>query len=214
MVGNDVVDLRDPESDPRSLHPRFDERVFTPAERGMIAVHESPGRHRWRLWAAKEAAYKLARKLDERVVFSPSRFTVELDGGRDQVCFGSLRFALRLMEDSDSIHAVACLHAGDDGLLHGFERLASPPQDAALPGRAARALAITRVAARLGVDSAELSVRREQRIPRLWRAGRPFDCDLSLSHHGALVAFACWQGDANTRRGAFSRESTAAEALA
>ena len=37
MVGNDIVDLRDPESQADGLHPRFDARVFTAPERDAIA---------------------------------------------------------------------------------------------------------------------------------------------------------------------------------
>ena len=81
MIGNDVVDLLDPESLPETLHPRFDTRVFTAREREAIAA--SPGddaaRARWKLWAAKEAAYKLARKRRPATVFSPHRFAVEVD---------------------------------------------------------------------------------------------------------------------------------------
>ena len=32
MLGNDVVDLEDPETRPETFRPRFDERVFDPME--------------------------------------------------------------------------------------------------------------------------------------------------------------------------------------
>ena len=74
MVGNDIVDLRDPESRSESLHPRFDTRVFSARERARIAASAEPERLRWKLWAAKEAVYKLVRKLVATTVFSPQRF--------------------------------------------------------------------------------------------------------------------------------------------
>ena len=40
-------------------------------------------------------------------------------------------------------------------------------------------------------DPSEFEVRRERRIPRLWRGDAPCPVDLSLSHHGELVGFAC-----------------------
>ena len=83
MVGNDVVDLRDPESAPETLHPRFDTRVFSEAERAAIAASPDAARLRWKLWAAKEAAYKLARKISPTTIFAPARFEVALgDVGR------------------------------------------------------------------------------------------------------------------------------------
>jgi len=63
MLGNDVVDLLDAESQPETFRPRFDERVFTEAERSEIAKSSRPLALRWALWSAKEAAYKLAKAL-------------------------------------------------------------------------------------------------------------------------------------------------------
>jgi phosphopantetheinyl transferase (holo-ACP synthase) len=35
-IGNDVVDLRDPDSNPKTHPRRFDERVFSPNERRLL----------------------------------------------------------------------------------------------------------------------------------------------------------------------------------
>ena len=56
MVGNDVVDLRDPESAAETLHPRFDKRVFSVREREAMAESRDAARLRWKFWAAKESA--------------------------------------------------------------------------------------------------------------------------------------------------------------
>ena len=64
MIGNDVVDLGDAEVQPGATHPRFDARVFAREEREALRASGAPNRLRWILWAAKEAAYKAARKLD------------------------------------------------------------------------------------------------------------------------------------------------------
>jgi hypothetical protein len=79
MVGNDVVDLRDSDADPETLNPRFDGRVFSRDERRSIEQCAEPSRQRWRLWAAKEAAFKLLRRLDPTTPFLPVRFLVSLD---------------------------------------------------------------------------------------------------------------------------------------
>ncbi|MFH2008447.1 MAG: 4'-phosphopantetheinyl transferase superfamily protein, partial [bacterium] len=81
-VGNDIVDLRDPESDPASLHARYLKRVFTAQERRAIGDRPDPV-ELWSRWAAKEAAYKaLAGDLSSgrsELVFSPRAFITELD---------------------------------------------------------------------------------------------------------------------------------------
>ena len=38
MLGNDVVDLADPETRRAALHPRFDARAFAPRERAALAA--------------------------------------------------------------------------------------------------------------------------------------------------------------------------------
>ena len=201
MVGNDVVDLRDRESDPVTLGARFDQRVFCDAERLQLAASPEPERERWRLWAAKEAAYKLARKLEPATVFSPSRFVVEWTGRRDPrertgvVHHAGRDLDLRLREEADYVHAVtrpSC--AGTKLPLTGLRRLTKSEleQDGvSTPSIAARRLCIEVLSAELGLEARELEVRRHGRVPHLYWRGHPLPgADLSLSHHGSYVAFA------------------------
>jgi len=188
MIGDDVVDLADPEARADALHPRFDARVFAPAERAALAASADPGRLRWVLWAAKEAAYKLASQRDPRVVFSPRRFAVSLGArlpGRVLWPGGAARVQVRRV--GDAAHATARpLDAPGGGLARGVARIA-PGDD---PSREARELARRGVARRLGLDARALYVVRRGRIPRLeLPGGRALA--LSLSHHGAFVSFAC-----------------------
>ena len=69
MLGNDVVDLRDPDSDVATHPARFDERVFAPGERALIQHSAQPARLRWQLWSAKEAAFKAAKKRSAATIF-------------------------------------------------------------------------------------------------------------------------------------------------
>jgi len=59
MLGNDIVDLADPEACESTLHPRFDARVFAAPERVLLAAAADRGALRWALWAAKEREYRL-----------------------------------------------------------------------------------------------------------------------------------------------------------
>ena len=197
MIGNDVVDLEDPETRPGAHHPRFDARVFAGAELNWLRRSGAPERLRWMLWAAKEAAYKVARKLDPRAAFAPARFAVQLDGslrGRVEHAGRSLWLAVR--EDASSVHAIASDAELDPGrLLLGQQRLGAggvPP--GAEPGFAVRRLAVQELALRLGAAPGELEIGQRGRIPELRRRGEAAGLDLSLSHHGGLIAFACELG--------------------
>jgi phosphopantetheinyl transferase (holo-ACP synthase) len=188
MLGNDVVDLADPETRAAGRHPRFDARVLTREERAALAGAQDPERMRWSLWAAKEAAYKCLKKLEPETCFSPVRFAVRL--GADQtgtVEAGGRRLRVALFAEGDALHAVAT-DAGDPGrdvLRVISERVATADSSSAV-----RALAREAAAAQLGCAPGELEFSREGRVPRLRRRGGQQALDLSLSHHGRFLAAA------------------------
>jgi phosphopantetheinyl transferase (holo-ACP synthase) len=186
MIGNDVVDLVHRGVQPGAQHPRFDARVFSERERALIAG-DGTQRVRWVLWAAKEAAYKAAKKLDPAVVWAPSRFEVSLESReRGRVRHDGRDFALRVDETGDFVHALAQAGALVGEPSSGVAELASGDASAA-----ARALAVRALAAQLDVAPERLSVVKRGRIPVLCADGAPARADLSLSHHGRFVAFAC-----------------------
>jgi len=195
VIGNDVVDLRDADTDPAGLNPRFDARVLCESERERLREASDPVRTRWRLWAAKEAAYKAARRADASVVFSPARFRVDLDAERVEPPSGP-PLRLRFDEVEGGVHALVRGDGGDPaGLLRGALRCAA----GADLRESVRSLARERIAGWLGVAPERVAVRprpgrrgpHEERIPSLWLDGGRTPLPLSLSHHGRLVAFAC-----------------------
>jgi phosphopantetheinyl transferase (holo-ACP synthase) len=186
MIGNDVVDFAHRGTQPGAQHPRFDARVFNERERAWIAA-DATQRVRWVLWAAKEAAYKVAKKLDRAVVWAPSRFEVSLDsreGG--SVRHGEREFALRIEERDAYVHALA-----RGGVSAGDERSAVAEAASADLSAQARAFACRALAAQLGLAPERLAIAKRGRIPLLCADGEPARADLSLSHHGRFVAFAC-----------------------
>jgi phosphopantetheinyl transferase (holo-ACP synthase) len=194
MVGNDVVDLGDRETLEGPTHPRFDDRVFRPEERRLLCGSDTPDRMRWILWAAKEAAYKLAKKLDPSTVFSPRRFAVKLTApGRAEVLHRGRRFIVSIAEAGKALHAVAFEPGSRRRLLWAVEAR----RNGADPSRAARALAARVLAEELGVPRHSVHFGRSGRIPTAWADGLRSPFDLSFSHHGRFVAFACEALDAS-----------------
>ncbi len=196
MIGNDVIDLQDPECRAEGRHARFDERVFGAGERARIAAAGAGDaeRLRWTLWSAKESAYKAARKELPGMAFVPARLVARLDGEPGQatratVCLGRRRYCVHLVAGAQYVHAVA--HGMDEPCEWPCVALQGEPAEPAAPSEAVRRLAIAELAPRLGVEPAELSIRRRGRVPILCLRGRPVPADLSLSHHGRFVAFAC-----------------------
>ncbi len=184
-IGNDVVDLRDPETREGASHPRFDARVFAAHERAAIAADPSPRVARWRLWAAKESAFKVARKRDARSVWSPRRFVASLDAsGTGVVRHGGASYPVRVTSTDDWIHALATAPGGDPGSV-ALRHAVSERREGEDPSRAVRAAVLD------ALDpgaAGGLRIARRGRIPYLVHPSG--EAELTLSHHGRFVAWA------------------------
>lgn len=185
MVGNDVVDLEDEETAPYATHPRFDARVFAPEELRLLASSEVSERLRWVLWAAKESAFKVARKLDPRATFSPRRYVVRLDGGgRASVRVGDRALSCFVACDGEACHAVAS--AGHVAVTAAVRRVATFES----ARFAARRLAVSILTRELGASPGDVAIVKEDGIPTARLRGKRVPIDISLSHHGRFAAFA------------------------
>jgi len=193
MVGNDVVDLEDSETVSGATHPRFDERVFADEEIACLRRSGAPERLRWVLWAAKESAYKVAKKLDPRTIFAPRRFVVELDAANlGSVRVGGRRFSIVASVERAVCHVIACTELPRGMIVvSGLRRLVGDARDPLRPRSIARRFTIDEMTPWLGARVGDLELVSENRVPCFRLSGRPVPADVSLSHHGRFVAFAC-----------------------
>lgn len=130
VVGNDVVDLTADRTRGKARNQRFLQRILDPVERAYVANSAEADLALWRLWAAKEAAYKIASKLlPEPPVFEHAAFGVRWsadDAAAKGVRTGTVRWqdvevVVVVTHDGDHVHAVG--HAGEPGgLAHAEER--------------------------------------------------------------------------------------------
>jgi phosphopantetheine--protein transferase-like protein len=174
-IGNDVVDLDDPQAD-SCARERYVARVCLPRERAWLARSADLKKSFWRVFAAKEAAYKAVSKLGPAPGFAYQRFEVAPDFR--SVRFDELELQLHVTVEGSCVHAVAWL--------------GRQPECAVLEGADARP-ALLRA---LGGD--ELTIEREPQAgswggygaPRVMRDGQPSEYDVSLSHDGRFAAYA------------------------
>ena len=217
MVGNDVVDLQDAESDIETLSSRWLQRVFTRDELHVLDAAADRPRMHWRLWAAKEAAYKWARQVRSSTVFSPQAFEVtlldEFAGSEAEAsaseapivgtCRGHVdwgdgrRVPLMLEEGEGFVHAWVTDRTLEAGLpRRGVARLpVLLGDDATGPSTFVRELVIQDARAILHAN--DLEIVRDGRIPQLKSSRGLESATLSLSHHGRFVAFAWWPAAMN-----------------
>ena len=205
MIGNDVIDLDDDDSRIACRHPRIDERVLAPSERALLAEGWGADRMRCMLWAAKESAYKLLRRRNPQIVFSPARFVVRVVAAQcATVAAAGFRIAIRFESGDGFVHAIA----RDEDSPEAFAAVSrTDAQGTGSDSEAVRRFAVTSLAERSGVDADALEIRREGRLPMLLHAGRPVAGALSLSHHGRFVAFAWQPGGAEGGAGVGTAQS-------
>ncbi|MSR36645.1 MAG: 4-phosphopantetheinyl transferase family protein [Gemmatimonadetes bacterium] len=93
FVGIDVVDLRDPRCVGKARDGRFLKRILDDTEQGALAVAAEPDMTLWRLWAAKEAAYKVISKMrGTPPAFVHASFRVEPPGTFSKEGFGQVKW--------------------------------------------------------------------------------------------------------------------------
>jgi phosphopantetheinyl transferase (holo-ACP synthase) len=198
-IGNDIVDLTDPEAAPGAHHPRFAERVCHEVERWVIARAAAPNRMLWAHWAAKESAFKALRQLDPSVRFLPRQLRVHFhasDGDTLYGCVHAGRHAARVEVhlEADRLHALASVDApAATGRRTVRWRVARRPPEAAAVSVAVRRLLGAALAHRLGCAPLDIAITAAQprgTPPRVLVRGRPAAVDVSLAHHGRFIAFA------------------------
>jgi phosphopantetheine--protein transferase-like protein len=138
VLGNDVVDLKEPRSAAKATDERFVARVLTAAERAGLARSDDPNLELWSLWAAKEAAYKVVSKLRgeppvfEHAAFVSSwslatpRIASESEVRSGVVRHGNIRVSVSVIHRAGVLHAVAHTHRTptmDVAVQVGLERL-------------------------------------------------------------------------------------------
>ena len=201
-VGNDIVDLKDPENIGKSRDDRFLGRVFTAGERELIASVPSPDTLLWSLWAAKEAAYKAVSRADPAVCSIPHRYRVVLDAedatrkiGRrtGKVITPRGELILEVSASADWVHALA---AGAEEALNRLCRRVQRLEGgkgAVNPSAFVRGALLREIARRLDCPVGDLSVVKNPDglgAPRVFFRGELLAAEVSLSHDGRFAAFA------------------------
>ena len=193
-IGNDVVDLTDPDIAGHHLSERYLARVCTAEERARVRT----ARDLWSLFAAKEAAYKALVKVGEAPGFGHR--AIYVGAGLDRIRWRGWQLDLAVTGDGDHVHALAW--------TEGPRPVARVVRGVDDPSEGARAVLRELVATALGCSAGELSIVRDE-IPGAWdgygpprveRAGTPVDADVSLSHDGAFVAAAASIREITARR--------------
>ena len=137
------------------------------------------------MWAAKESAFKAAKKIDPRLLFVPSAFSVELLGrAAARVDHEVGRFQVQLEVTAEYVHAVAT----PEGSLTAFARIGRLEVDSSA-SRQVRDLARLAIGSTRDVEPSQVEISGEG-APVVSMGGVVLPIDLSLSHHGRFLGCA------------------------
>lgn len=78
FIGNDLVDLNTLDANNYPSSPRFVERVMCIEEQKFLYEQEQQKVIFWIFWSAKEAVYKITKKMNPETVFSHSSYHLKL----------------------------------------------------------------------------------------------------------------------------------------
>lgn len=199
-VGNDVVDLNDPENAGKSRDRRFCRRVFNDQELALIAGSASPDIVLWALWAAKEASYKAVSRGDPSVCSIPRKYPVILETSTHQKVSTSLNgmvetphgeICVRIRIHHAFLHALAAETLKELAII--VARVEAAPEHTHDLPRFARKILLKEIAGRLACPVDELAVLKEEVrpwAPYVTRLGVRLPAGISLSHDGRFAAFA------------------------
>ena len=114
LVGNDLIDLSEPDILKKSKNERFLKRVLSELEYKELKEHRTPHIHFWSLWSAKESAYKILKKVLPELVFSHSKFEVKLsEENIGLVKYKDFSIAVEWFYNESWIHCIATYSPGN-----------------------------------------------------------------------------------------------------
>ena len=202
-VGNDIVDLKNPDNMKSILDSRFRKKILTAAEIEFVQSSKNPVQTLWSFWTCKETAYKIRKKHCTDISFLPGRWEVCLAPPDKRYTDGEIAVSasqkvyLRLFFNDDYIHCIGT----DEFAMRGniICGVAPVPEPKDGNGHEASSYVRSIVAQKLGeflsVNPADIEIKRkkvngELQPPRIATGVARSGIDISMSHDGRFVAYA------------------------
>ena len=201
-IGNDIVDINDPDTPDRSNNHRFCNKVFNEEEISHITTAKNPHHTLWSCWAIKEASYKAIQQLKPSLSFNPKLFSICFKASK--VLFDKYYIKYRVRYDSlnNYIHAIAifddlrvrCLRFSFVSVdridkVQKMIKLYSE-QEEAIPNIQEQISSFylrKKLAHAFGYSLQNIHIKKECRIPYALCGQKLLDVALSLSHHGRYI---------------------------
>jgi phosphopantetheinyl transferase (holo-ACP synthase) len=175
VIGNDIVDLHLAERESNIHRPRFQDKLFLPHERAMIAGASHPAVILWLLWSCKESVYKIIHRNTRERKFAPQQFAGYIFSCTDTTAAGTVMYQQQTYYFRSHVTG-SCIHtcaAGNPALLQEisiFTRYFTSLEDI--------------------LTGEEIFYKDEDGIPFIRNRYSGESLPVSLSHHGKYIGIA------------------------
>jgi len=200
LIGNDIVDLTDPQAKGKNRDIRFIERVFTPDEQRKIQKSDEPDIVLWSLWAGKETGYKAMSKTHPAVSSSPGSYAVQLsdtplpESGTVETPCGPV--SVRFRVTGEYIHCIgATTDEGLNSIVWDVQTMLRPEISPKYQSDFVRNMARGKISRCLKEDPETIKIIRPQGHhglgpPVVYAGEKRTAIDISMSHDGRFAACA------------------------
>lgn len=116
LTGNDIVDLTLPETLGKASDTRYTNHICAEEEYNFLASASDRHIALWAIWAAKEAAFKVVKKINPKLGFSPKKYVVDCSGlntrAGNKILTGAVSYnhyfiSVRWFITGDYVHCIA-----------------------------------------------------------------------------------------------------------
>lgn len=125
-VGNDIVDLKTSDALTFFQSEKYRKRVLREDELSSVLESKDPFIYFWIYWSIKEAAYKVAKKIDPTIVFSHKLFKVNIlsmneNEGTSLVAFNQFNHFVKFEFNEDLVYSTCFPISNQQELISCFE---------------------------------------------------------------------------------------------
>ena len=208
FVGNDIVDLKTSDAINYPKNLRFVKRVLCEQEQQKFFTHSNSSILFWMFWAAKEAVYKIIKKINPKTTFSHRSFQVTLNEYNSETALGYVtyrdtRYFVSFTISKEWVHCVAISGNNFGKIVYQVKANhkilcdpASFSQSETDSMHSPESFLVRCLVKNIFKDQNgnDCEIRREPLLkkfgpPELWLDGKKkWDIDLSMSHDGNYCA--------------------------
>ena len=193
-IGNDIVDLKDSDSDLSSFHADFKYRILNSQELFDIKNNDLPNNLLlWIYWASKESAYKYMSRIYPEIHFSWKHFYFNYQ--LKKIFYKKYHCDCKIdIQKNKYIHVIS--YPNGSNLKSIFSKVYYFPnlayQNVKYSSLVLKDLFTNHIASFLKVSSKDIQIKKNHsgyHVPYVYAKNKILENPVSFSHHGSYISY-------------------------